>query len=468
MKEQQTHGLFPFRNMGQGPTHIDPGPYLPRHIRVEEFGELARAQLTKWEKLVSAGYDYGQRFSTNPEDYLTGDDFGPGEDIRTVIREADHCWRRKWIEGVFDFHPTIQTHAELRSWCQLQFEALRVLDDLRVLADYQATYEDRPRANHGQKRDPMFSLEDWRWLSCDDAPEGRIVFRYWTCEDTIRLALPALYKLDLPLTRTDSLAKMLLEDRHFRDILGHALSWSEWTRHVQRFREETEGICPSKSHEQPITFGELFERAWEYMRQLPGRFLPKEPRRVTILGDARRHLDRVIHWCDQEEVRLNPRGKSTPSKLANPDEKRPESKEVLDTTAPGKQQEVGKNKPGSRRRRRMTLAAANSKASELAKSDPAFLTKSLREWANAIGCSDGQVARLDLWIAKQKAAGHKAKQPKSPKTVTLTEGLLAVTPADGDDPLKRLIREQQADPELSPLDPDAPDKRCRIRLHKKL
>jgi hypothetical protein len=122
----------------------------------------------------------------------------------------------------------------------------------------------------------------------------------------------------------------------------------------------------------------------------------------------------------------------------------------------------------ARRRPGMKLAAANSKAIELAKSDPAFLSGSLREWAEAIGCSEGQVAKLDLWIAKQREADHKSNQSKSPRTVSLTGGLLATTPADCDDPLQRLIREQKADDEPSPLEPDPPDKPLRVQLRKKL
>src|SRR5205823_4936161 len=196
MKEQQTTGLFPFCNMGQGPTHVHPGPYLPM-VGVEQFGHLARTQLQKWEDLVSDGNDYAERYSAHdPEEYRAGEDLSLGADIQTVIREADHCWQRKWIAGIFHSHPVIQTHAELRSWCQLQFEALRVLDDRRAFVDYRTAYEGRPLTDRGRKR-----KVSW----------------HWSCDDTIRLALPALYQLDLPTTtRTDALVRVL-EDRHFSD-----------------------------------------------------------------------------------------------------------------------------------------------------------------------------------------------------------------------------------------------------------
>jgi hypothetical protein len=123
--------------------------------------------------------------------------------------------------------------------------------------------------------------------------------------------------------------------------------------------------------------------------------------------------------------------------------------------------------PVPRRQRRMTLAAANSKATELARADSAFLTKSQRAWAEAIGCSDGLIAKLDLWKAKQKGLGDESRQTKSPKTVCLTPELLAVTPDPGEE-LQRLIREHTANLEPSPLDPDPLDQPRRVRQRKKL
>jgi hypothetical protein len=123
--------------------------------------------------------------------------------------------------------------------------------------------------------------------------------------------------------------------------------------------------------------------------------------------------------------------------------------------------------PATSRPRRMTLAAANSKATELAKVDPAFLYKSQRAWADAIGCSDGLITKLELWKAKQKRAGNEPKQTRSPKAVSLTNKVLAVTP-DREEELQRLICEQNANLEPSPLDPDPPDHPRKVKHHKKL
>jgi hypothetical protein len=289
----------------QRPTFLTPGPCLPMFDSVEQFAHSAKTQLSNWEELVSAGWEYAGQFSKdeNGEE----DENGLGADLRNVILEAERCWQIEWIRSLFCFHPNIETHAELRTWCQLQFEALRVLADLSELP--------RPL---GLKQEPVFLPDVERRLSGNVPPEGRIHFRDWTCQDTIRLALPALYELELPVARTDAVLRSL-EDPHFREATGGGLSWAEWIRHVQEFRKEAEGVCPSRCHEQPIAFGKLFERAWEYMRQLPGRFLPEEPCRLTSLKDARRQLDRVIRWCDQEEARLKPQENSTPTRLSNLD-----------------------------------------------------------------------------------------------------------------------------------------------------
>lgn len=123
--------------------------------------------------------------------------------------------------------------------------------------------------------------------------------------------------------------------------------------------------------------------------------------------------------------------------------------------------------PASRRHRQMTLAAANSKATELAKADSTFLSKSQRAWAREIGCSDGLVTKLDLWKVKQKKADEEPQPKRSPKTVSLTHDLLAVVP-DSDEELQRLIREQKSELEPSPLDRDPIDRPRRVRHRKKL
>lgn len=296
----------------QGPTFLNPGPCLPMFGDVEEFAHSAETQFSNWEELVSAGWEYARQFSI--DDNGEEDEHGLGADIQYLIGIADGCWRRGWIEAHFRFHPTIQKHSELRSWCQSQFEALRVFGEL---------WRELPAETSGDKLGWYYSLKTKELLSlCIPHLDLR-------CQDTIRLALPALYELDLPATKTDALVRSL-EDPHWRAATGGRLTWPEWIRHVQNFRQKSRE-CPSTCHKQRLTFEELMESAWEYMRKLPGRFRPKEPRLAISIGEARRQLDKVIAWCDQEESRMT--GKS---KLSDGDVCKEVVTKVQITKIPGK------------------------------------------------------------------------------------------------------------------------------------
>jgi hypothetical protein len=112
---------------------------------------------------------------------------------------------------------------------------------------------------------------------------------------------------------------------------------------------------------------------------------------------------------------------------------------------------------------RMSCEEANAKAMELAKADPSFVQRPLREWADAIGCSEGLVAKLTLWRATMKRTGRgKEDTGPAPKVVSLTDGLDAVTGAgDRNEVLEQLIAEQEADREPSPLEDDQPGSRPR-------
>jgi hypothetical protein len=118
----------------------------------------------------------------------------------------------------------------------------------------------------------------------------------------------------------------------------------------------------------------------------------------------------------------------------------------------------------------MTVERANSKAMALAKADPAFVHLPLRDWATAIGCSEGQVPKLPLWQDTMKQTGRgKKKGPSAPKVVSLTDSLEAVTGEGGrDEVLNQLTAEQQADFEPSPLDEDPPDRPRKVRTRKRL
>jgi hypothetical protein len=123
----------------------------------------------------------------------------------------------------------------------------------------------------------------------------------------------------------------------------------------------------------------------------------------------------------------------------------------------------------SGRKARMTAAEANERAMGLAKADRFFVKRSLREWAEAIGCSEGLVAKLPLWLATMEKTGRgKKDRVAPPKAVSLTGNLEAVL-GDEDAELKRLMAEQQADMEPNPCEDDPPDTRPRkVRTHKRV
>lgn len=102
----------------------------------------------------------------------------------------------------------------------------------------------------------------------------------------------------------------------------------------------------------------------------------------------------------------------------------------------------------------MNVEDANQKALELAGSDPTFLLKTQRKWAEAIGCSPATVGNTTLWkqTMKRSDRGRKGKPPK-PKLVTLTDTLESTLgKPDEEVTLERLIADQNADFESSPVD----------------
>jgi hypothetical protein len=100
------------------------------------------------------------------------------------------------------------------------------------------------------------------WISSDSREGLSIQSHIWTCEDTVRLALPALYELDLPQTnsRTEALAKVL-EDRHFSEVTGgHSLTWIEWVAKVQDSGENPAAVSARRSVMSGQSFLDMFSR----------------------------------------------------------------------------------------------------------------------------------------------------------------------------------------------------------------
>jgi hypothetical protein len=92
---------------------------------------------------------------------------------------------------------------------------------------------------------------------------------------------------------------------------------------------------------------------------------------------------------------------------------------------------------------------ANILAREHLKENP---TATARQLATAIGCSLGMIPRLPAWQAVQEQRA-KGRQPKKSTAVSLTDRMQRVA-GTTDDPLAKLIAEQEADAEPSPLEAD--------------
>jgi hypothetical protein len=101
-----------------------------------------------------------------------------------------------------------------------------------------------------------------------------------------------------------------------------------------------------------------------------------------------------------------------------------------------------------RRIRSMTMAEANDKAMKLAKQKRSFVHQSQREWAEAIGCSTGLVAKLPLWKETVKRTGRARGKGsnRKPKAVPMKdEGWNMASKGERDETLRQLIDEQQQD-----------------------
>jgi hypothetical protein len=103
---------------------------------------------------------------------------------------------------------------------------------------------------------------------------------------------------------------------------------------------------------------------------------------------------------------------------------------------------------------------------ELAKADPEFVNQRARVWAEKIACSLGLVPKLPLWREKQRRRAAAGAKQRRPEVVSLTDATLATV--DRDEALERLRKEQEADQEPSPLEPDPPGQPHHVMERKKL
>lgn len=126
-----------------------------------------------------------------------------------------------------------------------------------------------------------------------------------------------------------------------------------------------------------------------------------------------------------------------------------------------------------RRVKRMSLQEARRRAADLIRSEPDLARKpTQRGWASRIGCHPALVKKIPLFQSCVSAAERQDSPPgRHRKAVGLTEKLQQSIGIDDeveeindrlDDELQRLISEQNADEEPSPLD----DRRQEVRARK--
>jgi hypothetical protein len=129
-------------------------------------------------------------------------------------------------------------------------------------------------------------------------------------------------------------------------------------------------------------------------------------------------------------------------------------------------------------RKRRTVEAANTQALNLArKYRRAFFTMSLTKQAKLIGCHWKTWKKTKLYLEAVKDGRIAPPKPKAPKVVTFTDRIEAATGEGEKDEIqkevaeretRRLIAEQSADAEPSPLEDDLPGRERKAHSRKRL
>jgi hypothetical protein len=138
---------------------------------------------------------------------------------------------------------------------------------------------------------------------------------------------------------------------------------------------------------------------------------------------------------------------------------------------------VGAQKTGfatsdkTRAKRRMTVKEANDEAMKLAQRlRSEFFLYSERKQAKVIGCHWKTWRKTDFYqTANAKRIVAKQRKPSSPKAVSLTAGLETVTgEGEKNEILQKLIAEQEADIEPSPVEHDITNRPRKVHSRKRL
>jgi hypothetical protein len=149
------------------------------------------------------------------------------------------------------------------------------------------------------------------------------------------------------------------------------------------------------------------DQIWSLMRQLVIAGLataPPEMPSIQGIDDAKKAVDLALRWGEKLSPQANPTAEEAAEETPKPDKQEAiqSQKYPTDPACSVRDNQTPQN-PQSRR---MTVSEANDEAMRLAKADRFFVQRSLREWAEAIGCSEGLVAKLPLWRKTMKQTGR--------------------------------------------------------------
>lgn len=120
----------------------------------------------------------------------------------------------------------------------------------------------------------------------------------------------------------------------------------------------------------------------------------------------------------------------------------------------------------------VTCDEANQKARKLLKTVPGFEDKTQKEWAEAIGCSEGLVAKLPVRkaVMEERRKNKPLGAPKAPAAISLSNRVLATVGEDNDpaksaeieETMQRLIAEAKTPEEKERLENLTPEQRRRL------
>jgi hypothetical protein len=243
----------------------------------KEVLRIATGELDRWQELMEVGDNYASEI---PDAHIK--DTGC-----SLICEANYCWLEMWVNAFFAINCSIREHSQLRAWCQLQNDVLDAVASLTGVV---------------RRKVPELSLHD------KDAP-GPVDNHSWTDRNTIQLALPLLYGVNLPENQEEARSLVLKKDPGYLAASGiedfglfvwsnkSALTFASWTNQLQFWYHSNKPLFDWKPR---MDFNALASKAWRYLRCVPGWMRPLRPKEISGTLGAHQCLDLLIHWSHEQ------------------------------------------------------------------------------------------------------------------------------------------------------------------------